>query len=465
MTRIELTILRQLIHNEPYMRNVLPFLKKDYFTDHADKTVYSLITDFISKYNKPPTIEALEIALQNTPTSENNFKETHDVVKQLTVKDTVNEEWLLDETERFCKDKAVYNAILQSISIIDGKDKQHSKDGIPSLLQEALGVCFDHSVGHDYFDNSTDRYDFYHRVESRIPFDLELFNKITQGGLPNKTLNIALAGTGVGKSLFMCHVAAGALAQGKNVLYITLEMAEERIAERIDANLLNIEIDQLKDLSKQMFTDRLQRLNNKTHGKLIIKEYPTASAHVGHFKSLLSELQLKRTFRPDIIFIDYLNICASSRFKPGGGVNSYTYVKAIAEELRGLAVEFNLPIVSATQTTRSGYSNTDVELTDTSESFGLPATADFMFALISTEELEQLNQIMVKQLKNRYNDPTLHKRFMVGIDRAKMKLFDLEPSAQKNLVDTGIDLDEKELDTFSFNNLLKTKKDFSSIKV
>lgn len=433
--------------------------------DSSDKIVYNLINEFITKYNKPPNIEALEIALQNSNTPESQFKEVLDILNVLKETDSTDEQWLVDETEKFCKDKAVYNAILQSISILDGKDKQYAKDGIPSLLQEALGVCFDHSVGHDYFDNSGDRYDFYHRVESRLPFDLDLFNKITQGGLPNKTLNIALAGTGVGKSLFMCHVAAGALAQGKNVLYITLEMAEERIAERIDANLLNIDIDQLKDLSKTMFEDRMNKLNKKMHGKLIIKEYPTASAHVGHFKSLLNELQLKRTFRPEIIFIDYLNICASSRFKPGGGVNSYTYVKAIAEELRGLAVEFNLPIVSATQTTRSGYSNTDVELTDTSESFGLPATADFMFALISTEELEQLNQLMVKQLKNRYNDPTVHKRFMVGIDRAKMKLFDLEPSAQKGLVDTGIEIEEDELDNFSFNNLLKAKKDFSSIKL
>jgi len=321
-------------------------------------------------------------------------------------------------------------------------------------------------VGHDYFENSSDRFDFYNRVEHRIPFDLSLFNKITNGGMPNKTLNIVLAGTGVGKSLYMCHVAASALAQGKNVLYITLEMAEERIAERIDSNLLNVNIDQLKDLPKNIFEDRIKKVNNRTHGKLIIKEYPTASAHVSHFKSLLNELALKRTFRPDIIFIDYLNICASSRFKPGGSVNSYTYVKAIAEELRGLAVEYNLPIVSATQTTRSGYSNTDVELTDTSESFGLPATADFMFALISTEELEKLNQLMVKQLKNRYNDPTLHKRFMIGVDRAKMRLYDLEGSAQNNLADTGTSMsDVEDTESFNFNSHFKAKKDFSNIKV
>jgi replicative DNA helicase len=447
------------------MRKVLPFLKSEYFVDSADRLVYEQISRFIEKYNRTPTVEAIEISLQNSNLLEAQYKETSALIKTLVNSEAPNNEWLIEETEKFCKDKAVYNAILKSISILDGNDKQFSKDGIPSLLQEALGVCFDASVGHDYFEDSSSRYDFYHRVESRIPFDLDLFNKITNGGLPNKTLNIALAGTGVGKSLFMCHVAAGALAQGKNVLYITMEMAEERIAERIDSNLLNIEIDQLKDIPKETFESRVRKISKRSHGKLIIKEYPTASAHVGHFKALLSELSLKRTFKPDIIFVDYLNICASSRFKPGGNVNSYTYVKAIAEELRGLAVEFNLPVVSATQTTRSGYSNTDVELTDTSESFGLPATADFMFALISTEELEQLNQIMVKQLKNRYNDPTLHKRFMIGIDRAKMKLYDLEPSAQKDVIDSGIDLDEDEMDSFSFNRKFKGKKDFSGIVI
>lgn len=464
MNRIELTILRNLARNESFMRQVIPFLKKEYFTDHSEQLVFKLIQDFITRFNALPTIEALEISLQNTSSSESLFKDASQVIKTIREHEDSNQEWLVAEAERFCKDKAVYNAILQSIGILDGKDNQHSKDGIPSLLQEALGVCFDRSVGHDYFDDSSGRYDFYHKIESRIPFDLELFNKITQGGLPNKTLNIALAGTGVGKSLFMCHVAAGALAQGKNVLYITLEMAEERIAERIDANLLNIEIDQLKDLSKQMFMDRIDKFNKKSHGKLVIKEYPTASAHVGHFKGLLNELNLKKSFKPEIIFIDYLNICASSRFKPGGGVNSYTYVKAIAEELRGLAVEFNLPIVSATQTTRSGFSNTDVELTDTSESFGLPATADLMFALISTEELEQLNQLMVKQLKNRYNDPTQHKRFMIGIDRSKMKLFDLEPSAQHGLADSGVNLHEDDLEESSFQSFHKHKKDYSGIK-
>ena len=461
-SRLEITILRNLVHNEEYMRKVLPFVKSEYFTDESERTIYKIISEFVVKYNKPPTTEALGITLQNSNLPEGTFKETSELVKELDVFEKPNQDWLLDETEKFCKDKAVYNAILQSIGIMEGRDKNFSKDGIPSLLQEALGVCFDSSVGHDYFEDSSDRFDFYNRVESRLPFDLSLFNKITNGGLPNKTLNIALAGTGVGKSLFMCHMAAANLALGKNVLYITMEMAEERIAERVDANLLNVEIDQLRHLPKQMFEGRIDKINGKSQGKLIIKEYPTASAHVGHFKGLLNELSLKRSFKPDVIFIDYLNICASSRFKPGGGVNSYTYIKAIAEELRGLAVEFNLPIVSATQTTRSGFSNTDVELTDTSESFGLPATADFMFALISTEELEGLNQIMVKQLKNRYNDPTLYKRFMIGIDRAKMRLYDLEDIAQSNLADSG--QDENENSNFGMSKMFKTK-DFSGIKV
>ena len=464
MTKLETTILKNLIHNEEYLRKVIPFLKDEYFTDNAEKTVYGLVIEFVKKYNKPPTLEALEISSQNMSLSEGQFSDVSLLLKVLTNKEETNNEWLIEETEKFCKDKAVYNAILNSIQILDGKDKQHTKDGIPSLLQEALGVCFDSSVGHDYIDNADARYEFYHKKENRIPFDLDLFNRITQGGLPNKTLNIILAGTGVGKSLFMCHMASNVLSQGKNVLYITMEMAEERIAERLDANLLNVEIDQIKDLPKQMFVNRIEKLSKKSLGKIIVKEYPTASAHVGHFKALLNELNLKREFKPDIIFIDYLNICASSRFKPGGSVNSYTYVKAIAEELRGLAVEFNLPVVSATQTTRSGYSNTDVDLTDTSESFGLPATADFMFAIISTEELEQLNQLMVKQLKNRYNDPTLHKRFMIGVDRAKMRLYDVESSAQVDVRNSGINLDEEELEDYSFNKMFK-QKDFSGIKI
>ena len=399
------------------------------------------------------TVEALLITAQNDKTlSEDDFTRVQEIVGSLASIET-NKEWLLHETEKFCKDKAVYNAIVQSIQIIDGKDKVHTSDAIPSILQDALGVCFDDSVGHDYIQNSSERFDFYHRDEERIAFDLDLFNKVTKGGLPNKTLNIALAGTGVGKSLFMCHVAAGCLSQGNNVLYITMEMAEERIAERIDANLMNVTMEDLKALPKQMFDDRITKIKNKTEGTLIIKEYPTASAHAGHFRALLNELQLKKEFRPDIIFIDYLNICASSRFKMSGSVNSYTYIKGIAEELRGLAVEFNVPIMSATQTTRSGFANSDVELTDTSESFGLPATADFMFALITTEDLEKLGQLMVKQLKNRYNDPSLHKRFVVGVDRSKMRLYDLDMSAQKNIVQEPEkkDYNNRPLSTFNKN--------------
>jgi len=434
---IEKTILSNLIFNEDYMRKVFPFLKEEYFTEHNTKTIFKHISEFINKYNALPNKDALEIAFHNDKSiPEDNFVEVMNFVNEFE-KEEVNLEWALNETEKYCKDRAVYNAIVTSISVLDGRDKVHSKDGIPSLLQEALGVCFDTSIGHDYIDDALSRYDFYNRVEDRIPFDLHYFNEITKNGLPRKTLNIALAGTGVGKSLFMCHVAAGCLKQNKNVLYITLEMAEERIAERIDANLMDIAIDQLKDIPRVMFDNRVKKITDKTQGKLIIKEYPTASAHVGHFKALLNELSLKRNFKPDIIFIDYLNICSSARFKPSSNINSYTMVKSIAEELRGLAVEYNLPIVSATQTTRGGYGNTDVELTDTSESFGLPATADFMFALISTEDLEKMGQLMVKQLKNRYNDPSLHKRFLIGVDRAKMKLFDLEQAAQKNIHDPG----------------------------
>ena len=440
MQKIETIILSKLFSDEDYARKVIPFIKPEYFHDTSERKLFNYTREFIDKYNSLPTVEAIEIAVQNDRgINENEFKNINEKLTQLDDSLEVNEKWLLEQTEKFCKDKAVYNAIMQSIQIIDGDDKQHTQDGIPSILQEALSVCFDNNVGHDYIDNSDSRYEFYHRDEAKLPFDLEMFNKITNGGLPNKTLNVALAGTGVGKSLFMCHMAAGVLSQGKNVLYITMEMAEERIAERIDANLMNVNIQDLKDLSKSMFDNRIDKIRQKTEGKLIIKEYPTASAHVGHFKALLNELQLKRNFRPDIIFVDYLNICASSRFKPGAGVNSYTYVKAIAEELRGFAVEFDLPVVSATQTTRGGYANSDVDLTDTSESFGLPATADLMFALISTEELEKMGQLMVKQLKNRYNDPGVNKRFMVGIDRGKMKLYDLEESAQKGITDSGQD--------------------------
>ncbi len=454
---IENTILSNLMYNDEYMRKVFPFLKQEYFSEVNTKIVYKHISDFINTYNTLPSREALQIAFHNDKDiPEDTFSEVMAIVDSF-VKEETNIDWVVNETEKYCKDRAVYNAIVTSISILDGRDKIHSKDGIPTLLQEALGVCFDTSVGHDYIDDALNRYEFYNRVEDRIPFDLHHFNLITKDGLPRKTLNVALAGTGVGKSLFMCHVAASCLQQNKNVLYITLEMAEERIAERIDANLMDTPIDELKDIPKQTFENRVKKILTKTQGKLIIKEYPTASAHVGHFKALLNELSLKRNFKPDIIFIDYLNICSSARFKPSSNVNSYTMVKAIAEELRGLAVEYNLPIVSATQTTRGGYGNTDVELTDTSESFGLPATADFMFALISTEELEKMGQLMVKQLKNRYNDPSAYKRFLIGVDRAKMRLYDLEESAQRNIHDSG------NIEVESITR--KASRDFSSIRL
>lgn len=457
MERIERTILRNLVHNEQYMRRVFPFLRPEYFGNREDQVVFRTIQTFVDDYNNCPTPEALEIAVQKTNIGEEDFRHAQELIRELT-NESVNNEWLLNETERWCKDRAIYNAILKSIEIIDGKDKQHTADALPSLLQDALGVAFDNSVGHDYINDAASRFDFYHRVENRMPFDLEMLNKITNGGLPNKTLNVVLAGTGVGKSLFMCHVGAAALAQGKNVLYITMEMAEEKIAERIDANLMNLPMDQLHDLPKQMFDTRIARIKDRTEGRLIIKEYPTAGAHSGHFKALLNELSLKQTFRPDIIMIDYLNICASARFKNAQAANSYMYIKAIAEELRGLAVEHDVPILTATQTTRGGYGNTDVELTDTSESFGLPATADLMFALISTEELEQLNQIMVKQLKNRYNDPTMNRKFVIGVDRAKMKLYDVEARAQRDLVDSGQDSEE-------WKPRNKPNRDFSGIKV
>jgi archaellum biogenesis ATPase FlaH len=399
--------------------------------------IASLVVSFFTKYNKTASTEILAIEIANLKGLTD--KEVPEYTEYLQTLNTAekNQEWLLEQTEQFCKDRAVYNAILASIKIIEGKDQVHSKDAIPSLLSEALGTCFDNHIGHDYIENAEERFDFYNRVEEKIPFDLEMFNLITKGGLSRKTLNIALAGTGVGKSLFMCHVAAGALTKGRNVLYITMEMAEERIAERIDANLLNLTMDELKVVDREVFNTRIGKIAKKTQGKLIVKEYPTASAHAGHFRALLEELKLKREFCPDIIMIDYLNICASQRMKQGANVNSYTYVKAIAEELRGLAVEYNVPIISATQTTRGGFTNSDPGLEDTSESFGLPATADFMFALVSNEELEQLNQIIVKQLKNRYNDLNYYKRFVLGIDRAKMKLYDVEISAQDGLSDAG----------------------------
>ena len=435
---IEQTILRNLLTDEKYMRKVLPFIKPDYFQG-VYKTLFKEAGKYVAKYNKLPTSESLAIELQNTNMSDDQYSMAMDVVPLLFTKEKIDNQWLLDNTEKWCQDRAIYNSIMESISIIDGKHESLTKNALPELLQKALGVAFDRNVGHDYIENVEERYEFYHKQEDRIPFDIDYFNKITKGGVPKKTLNIALAGTGVGKSLFMCHVGAAALVEGKNVLYITMEMAEEKIAERIDANLLNVPIDQLDKMSEDMFTAKVNDLARKTTGRLIVKEYPTGSAHAGHFRALLNELKLKKEFEPDIIFVDYLNICASSRMKSmGGAINSYTYIKAIAEELRGLAVEFEVPIFSATQTTRSGFSNTDVGLEDTSESFGLPATADLMFALISTEELEKQGQMMVKQLKNRYNDPTLYKRFVIGVDRAKMRLFDVEETQQTLVDDTPV---------------------------
>ena len=422
--RIEETILRNLIFTEEYYRKVVPFLKPDYFQEFHEKVIFEEIADFALKYDKTPTQEVIIINLQNrTDLTEDTFNQSLEVIRGLT-NEWVDFEWMVDATEKWCQDRAIYLALMQSIKIADGGDSKLDKGAIPNILQEALAVSFDEHIGHDYIEQSEDRYEFYHRKEEKIPFDLEKFNYITKGGLPNKTLNIALAGTGVGKSLFMCHMAGAALSQGYDVLYITCEMAEEKIAERIDANLLNCSIKDIPELPKVLYNSKVQEIARKTQGKLIIKEYPTASAHAGHFKALLSDLSLKKDFKPHIIFIDYLNICASARYK-GAVVNSYTYVKAIAEELRGLAVEHNVPIVSATQTTRAGYGSSDPDLTDTSESFGLPATADLMFALISTEELESQNRLLVKQLKNRYNDPTSNKKFLIGIDRSKMRLYDV----------------------------------------
>jgi replicative DNA helicase len=437
MEKVEFLILRNLLHNEDYLRKVLPFIKDEYFEDLDQKLVFQEICKFVLEYKTIPTKEILSIEIEKrVDINEEQFKKIIHLVSHLD-DIVVENNWLIDTTEKWCRDRAIYLALMESIQLADGNG-QKSADAIPSILQDALAVSFDNHVGHDYLEDYEQRYESYHKKEDKIEFDLEYFNKITKGGLPNKTLNIALAGTGVGKSLFMCHVASSVLLQGRNVLYITLEMAEERIAERIDANLLNVPIQDIVNLPKQMFESKVTNISKRTRGTLIIKEYPTASAHSGHFKALLNELSLKKSFKPDIIFIDYLNICASRRYK-GSNINSYTFVKAIAEELRGLAVEFNVPIVSATQTTRSGYGSSDVELTDTSESFGLPATADLMFALISTEELEGLGQILVKQLKNRYNDPTIHKRFIVGIDRAKMRLYDCEQSAQQDILDNGKD--------------------------
>ena len=435
MEKVEFLILRNLLHNEEYLRKVVPFLKSEYFEDEKQKIVYQEIASFVEEYNELTTKEVLCIEIEKRKDiTDSMFKDITSLIDELD-NSPADLQWLLDTTEKWCRDRAIYLALIESISLADGKDDTKGRDAIPSILSDALAVSFDNHVGHDYLIDYEERYESYHRKEDKIPFDLEFFDKVTKGGLPNKTLNIALAGTGVGKSLFMCHFASSVLLQGKNVLYITMEMAEEKIAERIDANLLNINMQDITDLPKQMFESKVNDISKKTQGTLIIKEYPTAAAHSGHFKGLLNELALKKSFRPDIIFIDYLNICASSRYRAASNVNSYSYIKAIAEELRGLAVEANVPIVSATQTTRSGFASSDVDLTDTSESFGLPATADLMFALISTEELETLNQILVKQLKNRYNDPTIHKRFVVGIDRAKMRLYDCEQKAQEDIID------------------------------
>jgi len=433
--RVPLTILNNLIHDEEYTRKVIPFIEEDYFEERSDKVVFEEIATFLKAYDSLPSKEVLQIEVgKRTDLTQDEFQSTEQLIDALG-ESQYEQEWVYDTTEAWCKERAIYNALMESIKIADGQDDKKNRDAIPSILSDALAVGFDQHVGHDYIDDAEDRYAYYHKIENKIPFDLEYFNKITSGGLSDKTLNIALAGTGVGKSLFMCHVASSCLVQGKNVLYITLEMAEEKIAERIDANLLNTNIKDIAELPQTTFHKKIDKLAAKTTGKLIIKEYPTASAHCGHFRALLQELKLKKSFIPDIIFVDYLNICASSRYRSAVNVNSYSYVKAIAEELRGLAVEASIPICSATQTTRSGFASSDPNLTDTSESFGLPATADLMFALVSTEDMEELDQIMVKQLKNRYNDPTINKRFVVGIDRAKMRLYDCEQSAQTDILD------------------------------
>ena len=464
MDNVELLILRSLLYNEDYARKVVPFIQGDYFEQPSQKITFEEIATFITDYDELPSKEALYIEVEKrNDVTEELYKQITELIGVLDDSPS-DEEWLLNTSEKWCRDRAIYLALMESIKIADGQDAKKEKGAIPSILSDALAVSFDNNIGHDYLKDYEERYESYHRKEDTIPFDLEYFNKITKGGIPNKTLNIALAGTGVGKSLFMCHMASSCLTNGRNVLYVTMEMAEEKIAERIDANLLNVNIQEITDLPKPMFESKVTSLAKKTQGTLIIKEYPTASAHSGHFKSLLNELALKKSFRPDIIFIDYLNICASSRYRGNANVNSYSYIKAIAEELRGLAVEANVPIVSATQTTRSGFASSDVDLTDTSESFGLPATADLMFALISTEELEALGQILVKQLKNRYNDPTINKRFVVGIDRAKMRLYDCEQSAQKDLLDNGNEEEYDDLAEKAFSDKKPLREKFSKLK-
>ena len=460
MDNVELLVLRSLLYNEDYARKVVPFIQGDYFQQPSQKIVFEEVSSFITEYDELPSKEALYIEVEKrNDVNEEVYKQVKELIEVLN-DEPADEDWLVNTSEKWCRDRAIYLALMESIQLADGKDDKKGRDAIPTILSDALAVSFDNNIGHDYLKDYEERYEGYHRKEDKIPFDLEYFNKITKGGIPNKTLNIALAGTGAGKSLFMCHMDSACLASGNNVLYVTLEMAEEKIAERIDANLLNVNIKEITDLPKPMFENKVTSLAKKTQGTLIIKEYPTASAHSGHFKSLLNELALKKSFKPDIIFIDYLNICASSRYRNNTSVNSYSYIKAIAEELRGLAVEANVPIVSAPQTTRSGFASSDVDLTDTSESFGLPATADLMFALISTEELEGLGQILVKQLKNRYNDPTINKRFIVGVDRAKMRLYDVEQRAQADVLDSGQEEEYDELAAKAF----KEKKKFNDFK-
>ncbi len=452
-------VLSHLLNNEEYCRRVIPYIQKEYF-DGCYKVVFDLIVGFVAVHNKLPTSRVLDIELQKVSAPEDILNQSSILIKEISVKTDLDTEYLIVETEKWCKDRAVYLAIMDSIQIIDGKDGERSEGAIPDILSTALGVSFDQQIGHDYIDDADGRFEFYNNVEEKIPFDLDYFNKITKGGIPNKTLNVCLAGTGVGKSLFMCHNAASVLQQGKNVLYITMEMAEEKIAERIDANLMDLPIQQLETLSKDVFSKKIQKIATGTIGKLIIKQYPTGSAHSGHFRALLNEMKMKKKFIPDMIYIDYLNICSSSRMKAmGGSINSYTYIKAIAEELRGLAIEFDVPIMTATQTTRSGFGNTDVGLEDTSESFGLPATADLMFALIATEELDELNQVMVKQLKNRYNDVSKYKRFVIGIDRARMKLYDVEESAQSDIM-SDMAIPDKPIATWGNNDAKDTFAEF-----
>ena len=465
LERIERLILSHLIHNENYSRKVVPYVKDEYFEDPSEKLVFKLIQEYILKHNDLPTKQSLSIDLdQLDGIHESEYTKSSEIINSLNKPESTDiTPWLVEQSETFCQDKAIYNAVVNAISILEGNEKTHlSKGAIPTVLSDALAVSFDPHIGHDFIEDAENRFDFYHRIEEKLEFDLEMFNKITKGGLPKKTLNICLAGTGVGKSLFMCHQAAAALSVNKNVLYVTLEMAEERIAERIDANLLDIPISQLEEIPRDMYKKKIEKLKGKTKGKIIIKEYPTASASAMHFKNLLGELKLKRNFVPDIIFIDYLNICTSSRIRAGANVNSYTYIKSIAEELRGLAVEHDVPIVSATQTTRTGFTSTDIGLEDTSESFGLPATADFMFALISSEEMEELNQMLVNQLKNRYNDPTSYRKFIVGVDRSKMRLYDVEQKAQEDIADSGQN-DEPLFDT-STGNRMRNKADFGAFQ-